>query len=146
MTRKSTSGGLICFGRHCVKSWASTQATPAISSGEAEFYALIEAASRALGMQSLAGDLGVLVNIVMFTDSSAAKGIVHRNGVGRMRHLETKFLWIQDVVKNRELEIKKVLGTENPADIGTKFLSIAQMAPLLVKVGLVVEKKRESCR
>ena len=35
-TRKSTQGGVIMMGRHCVKSWSSTQAIIALSSGEAE--------------------------------------------------------------------------------------------------------------
>ena len=142
-TRRSTSGGVMCLGGHCVKSWASTQAILAISSGEAEFYALVEGASRALGGQSLCRDLGRDVKIKLFTDSSAAKGIAHRNGIGKMRHLETKYLWIQDVIKNRELEVCKVLGTENPGDIGTKHLSVVQMKPLLRKIGLFVKGRAD---
>ena len=90
-------------------------------------------------------DLGRDVKIKLFTDSSAAKGVVHRDGIGKMRHLETKYLWIQDVIKSRELEVGKVLGTENPADIGTKHLSIAQMRPLLQRGGLIVKARAKDC-
>ena len=34
-TRKSTSGGVIMLGGHLIKSWSSTQAIIALSSGEA---------------------------------------------------------------------------------------------------------------
>ena len=49
-TRKSTSGGLIKFGTHILKSWSITQNTIALSSGEAEFYAMVKAGSQGLGM------------------------------------------------------------------------------------------------
>ena len=35
-TRKSTSGGVVRFGCHMLKSWSSTQSLIALSSGEAE--------------------------------------------------------------------------------------------------------------
>jgi hypothetical protein len=40
-TRKSTSGGLLCIGNHTIKCWSVTQAVLALSSGEAELYALV---------------------------------------------------------------------------------------------------------
>ncbi len=36
-TRKSTSGGVVMFGGHCLKTYASTQPLIALSVGEAEF-------------------------------------------------------------------------------------------------------------
>ena len=41
-----------------LKSWSSTQATVAMSSGEAEYYALVKGAAEGLGMQALMKDLG----------------------------------------------------------------------------------------
>ena len=48
-TRKSTSGGCVLFGRHAVKHWSSTQASVALSSGEAEFAGLIRGAGQGCG-------------------------------------------------------------------------------------------------
>ena len=42
-TRKSTSGGCIMLGSHLTKAWSATQASLALSSGEAEFYGLVRA-------------------------------------------------------------------------------------------------------
>ena len=42
--------------------------------------------------------------------------------MGKIRHLATTDLWIQDKVRSRVLELVKVLGTENPADVLTKYL------------------------
>ncbi len=46
-----------------------------------------------------------------------------RTGVGRIRHLDARLLWVQDKVRSGEVRLYKVLGTENPADLLTKFLS-----------------------
>ena len=43
-TVKSTSGGVVLLGNHAVKSWSSTQAVIALSSGEAEYYGLVKGA------------------------------------------------------------------------------------------------------
>ena len=72
--------------------------TASISSAEAEFYAMIEAVTRAKGLLSLAGEMGFdgLSNVIhVGTDSSAAKSFVSRRGLGRMRHLQIRDLWLQ---------------------------------------------------
>jgi hypothetical protein len=140
-TRKSTSGGVACHGRHCVRTWASTQATIATSSGEAEFYALIESASRGLGLQTLAKDLGQKLGIDLYCDASAGRSMAFRKGLGKVRHMDTKFLWIQDLVKTGRLSVLKVKGTENPADVGTKHLAINEMEDKLLSVGIKLVKR-----
>ena len=56
--RKSTSGGAWFMGGHCIKTWSCTQGAFALSSAEAEFYAMIEAVVRSKGLNCLAKDLG----------------------------------------------------------------------------------------
>ena len=58
-TRKSTSGGLIMLGSHALKTWSSTQANIALSSGEAEYYAMVKCGSQLLGMNALVRALGI---------------------------------------------------------------------------------------
>ena len=129
-TRKSTSGGIICLGPHCVKTWSSTQSTPALSSCEAEYYALVDGATRVLGLQAAAKELGVVAEdaaVQASTDSSAAKSYASRRGSGRVRHVEVKQLWLQQAVAEGRFKLSKVLGTENPADIMTKYKSLPEM-------------------
>ena len=71
--RKSTSGGCIVLGGHALKSWSGTQATVAMSSAEAEYYALVEGAVRGLGLESMMRELGIDVSVLLATDSSAPK-------------------------------------------------------------------------
>ena len=86
-TRRSTSGGCLLHGSHLVKHWSTTQKTLALSLGEAELYGVVKGASEALGLQSLAADLGISVPVHVKTDSTAAVGICNRTGIGKVRHL-----------------------------------------------------------
>eukprot|EP00973_Karenia_brevis_P069001 9591646-Karenia_brevis.AAC.1 len=74
-------------------------------------------------MRSLAEDVGIRLSITIHTDSSAAKGITERSGIGRVRHLDVADLWVQDRVRSKEIRIRKIAGTENPPDILTKHVS-----------------------
>ena len=68
----------------------------------------------------------------VWTDSSAAIGICSRQGLGKLRHIDTHTLWLQQAVRNKRLAIHKVLGEENPADLLTKHsLSQERMLKLL---------------
>ena len=95
----------------------------ALSSGEAEYYGMVKGASFTLGTQSLLADLGISSDIHMYTDSSAAKGIASRKGIGKVRHIEVNQLWLQDKVSSGTITLTKVVGTENHADILTKHAS-----------------------
>ena len=52
-SRKSTSGGVVMWGKHIIKSWSSTQSVIALSSGEEEDYGMVKGAYVGLGMQSV---------------------------------------------------------------------------------------------
>ena len=110
-----------------MRGWSTNQAVIALSSGEAEYYAALKGASQALGFQSMLRDIGVNTTVTLFSDSSAARGIIHRTGLGKLRHLETGYLWLQAAVAKKRLSVRKVNGAENPADLFTKFLSSGDM-------------------
>ena len=121
-SRRLTSGGCIMLGTHLLKYWSSTQAGVAMSSGKAEFYGAVKGASIGLGMKALYRDIGYMMTLRLWTDSSAAVGICSRQGLGKLRHLECTSLWIQKRIRHGELEVRKIAGEENPADLYTKHL------------------------
>ena len=131
-TRKSTSGGCLMLGSHLIKSWSTTQSQVALSSGEAEYYGVTRAVGTALGFQSLLRDLGVDLKLRAWTDSSATIGICGRTGLGRLRHIDTQCLWLQAQVRSGAVELRKVKGTENPADLFTKHLTSAPCVEALL--------------
>ena len=121
--RKSTQGYAVKYGNHCIKSYSSTQATIALSSAEAENYALVKAGPVALGMRAMYLDLGVKIDINLHTDASGAKGIAQRRGLGKLRHVEVHLLWLQQHVANGVFRVIKIDGKVNPADLLTKYLA-----------------------
>ena len=56
----------------------------------------------------------------VWTGSSAAIGICNRQGLGKLRHLDTHTLWIQQAVRLGRVDLRKVAGDVNPADLFTK--------------------------
>ena len=58
-TRKSTSGGAIMYGSHLIKAWSQTQGHVALSSGEAEYYAITKGATVGLGLKHMMAETGV---------------------------------------------------------------------------------------
>jgi hypothetical protein len=119
-TRKSTSGGLVRYGGHLISHWCKTQATVALSSGEAELNAIVKGCSEGIGVYELLRDLGCNPKIFSSeTDSSAARGTVLRTGVGKMKHLSTKQLWVQGAIKIYEIDVVKIPRGINSADLLT---------------------------
>ena len=133
-TRRSTSGGCVMFGKHVIRTWSSTQPSVTLSSGEAEFYGLVKAAGAGLGHQSIMKDFGYDTPVRVWTDSSAALGISTRSGLGKLRHLETHTLWVQEKVRTGAIQVRKVRGDVNPADIFTKHLPSRDKVHQLVKL------------
>ena len=82
VTRKSTSGGMVFRGHHLIKSWSSNQQIIALSSGEAELYAMTKGAAQTLGAVSMARDMGESLRAVVRSDSSAALATSQRAGLG----------------------------------------------------------------
>ena len=142
-TRKSTSGGGIHWGSHLLKSWSRTQTPLATSSGEAELYAAVKGGAELLGMQSLAADMGAIVGARLKVDAKATIGMVHRTGLGKLRHVEVGNLWIQNAVKEGRIHVYKVLGSENVADLMTKYLDKATMDGLMARLPFEINESDE---
>ena len=122
VSRRSSSGLVFPFGKHCLKTSSSVQEPIGLSSGESEFYACVKGGASLLGMRSLMMDWGVCPKLTLKirTYSSAAKGFATRRGLGRQRHVSTRFLWLQDKVSKGELKVVKHGTTDQVADFLTK--------------------------
>ena len=120
---KSTSGGAVCLGEHVIKTYCRQQKVIALSSAEAELYAMVAASAETLALAAYARDLGLSLDCELYCDSAAALGISQRAGIGKVRHLRTQGLWVQEVRISGRITYKKVLGEKNPADLLTKHMS-----------------------
>ena len=68
--------------------------------------------------------------LVCRTDSSAARGMAGRQGIGRVRHMAANLLWLQEKVRARVVTITPVPTATNVADLGTKALAKSRMNAL----------------
>ena len=72
------------------------------------------------GVRSMHAEMGIPVRIRVNADASAAKGIASRRGSGKVRHIEVHQLWVEDKAACGEIEVRKVDGKANLADMRTK--------------------------
>ena len=133
------------IGNCLIKHWSKTQTTISLSSGEAELHGIAYGAAQPLGLQSLLKDLGWSLKIRVHSDATAAIGICRRKGLGKVRHLDTTDLWIQDKVRGKKLEMVNILGTENPADVLTKYVNRQQMEAAISRMNLRSLAGRPAC-
>jgi len=135
VNRRSTSGLTIRLQRYLVKHISTLQGVTSLSSTEAEFHACSKAAQVSLGAQSYLEDWGLTCDIVLMTDSSGAKAFSERRGIGALRHISTRYLWLQERIHMKHLRTQKILGTDNEADCLTKALPGAVLAKWMNELG-----------
>ena len=135
-TRKSTSGGVVCVGIHVLGCWSCTQSIIALSSAESEYVAIVRGSAEGIGLRSVCEDFRTEMKLRVWTDSSAARSICLRQGIGHVKHLSTKILWVQQRVKKKELEVCKEKTEDNTADLMTKYLSKERTEFLMSRLNL----------
>ena len=89
---------------------------------------MVKGASNALGISAMLKDAGLNIGIELETDSSAAKGIASRRGLGKVRHIELAHLWLQGQVARHKVGIRKIRGEEHFSDSLTKHASPDRIA------------------
>eukprot|EP00959_Pyramimonas_sp_CCMP1952_P012884 272456-Pyramimonas_sp.AAC.1 len=58
ITRKSTNGMVAMFGKHTLRTQSTLQSTVALSSGEAEYYCILEGGATGLLIKAILEDFG----------------------------------------------------------------------------------------
>ena len=135
---------MLYVGRPLMGASSTSQNVVALSSGESEYHGLVETSSRALGLQALARDFGVELSVTVHVDSTACKGVASRRGVGKIRHLHVQVLWVQAAVQEKKINIMKVAGAANSADLGTEHLAQREMLSCMTRAGLRFERGRSA--
>ena len=159
--RSSTSSGMVFVCSCLVSSWSRTQKSIALSSCEAELVAATIGAAegillfstmkiklyvcllipqkfnRILIREVLKFVLNKEVHLDVRMDSSSAKQWLQRSGIGRLKHLAARSLWLQNAVKEKELFLKAIPTQFNLGDLNTKRLTRARREMLMYYLPLV---------
>ena len=96
-----------------------------MSSAEAEIYSATSATSDAVLMFhciKFAVGEGTTIEVRLAMDNSAGRSFFGRIGVGRIRHISLRVLWVQAKVKEGFMQVGKVSTKDNVSDLGTQRL------------------------
>ena len=94
----------------------------------AEFYAGCATAEEMLLAREVLMFCGYRVEASLHMDSAAARGICRREGVGKVKSLEVRTLWLEEqVVRAKTLTLKTVKSQDTCADFGTKILTVGTL-------------------
>ena len=77
------------------------------------------------------------VKMTIRTDSDTARGMIHRVGCGRVRHLQTRCLRHQQALREGQFNVVRCGTKENPSDLGTKVLEREAMASCMSKLAII---------
>ncbi|GKB80775.1 retrovirus-related pol polyprotein from transposon TNT 1-94 [Tanacetum coccineum] len=137
-TRRSTSGSMQLLGDRLV-SWSSKrQKSAAISSMEAKYIALSGCCAQVLWMRSQLTDYGLGFNkIPMYCDNKSAIALCCNNVQhSRSKHIDIRFHFIKEQVKNGVVELYFVNMKYQLTDIFTKALGRERIEFLINKLGM----------
>ena len=118
----------------------------ALSSAEAELYAIGSGICESLHIRSVLLESGIAskVNLTVFTDSSSAKTVSSAFGTTRKtRHVQLKYLFMQNLIHQGIVRMRKVRGDLNPSDILTKGVKPETLRSLLHHFGITAEEQYE---
>nr|GEZ04430.1 retrovirus-related Pol polyprotein from transposon TNT 1-94 [Tanacetum cinerariifolium] len=123
--RRSMTGYVFTMAKALI-SWKSTlQSTTALSTTEAEYMAMTEAVKEAIWLQGLLGELGIKQKFVtMHSDRQSAIHLA-KNQVyhARAKHIDVRYHFIREILKEGGVKIQKIHTFKNPADMLTKVVA-----------------------
>ncbi|CAK0872471.1 unnamed protein product [Prorocentrum cordatum] len=111
------------------------RAVIALGSGEAEYYGLVTGCSEGLGDHSMAKKMGTLLNLHVWMDAADGTAIGSRRGLGKVKHIDTIFLWVQDLTSSGNITLGKKHTSENYADVLTKPVDATMLRCIMLAMG-----------
>eukprot|EP00971_Amphidinium_carterae_P251968 5002812-Amphidinium_carterae.1 len=130
--RKSTTGTVLQFEGVTIATSSKTQQTIAQSSAEAELYAIGTTVNDVIYMRNFVHELNFTTDDQLkpqiYTDSSSAWCLTQQLGLTkRTKHIDMRYLHVQQLQSNGELKIHKVSTENNPSDLMAKYLEATKI-------------------
>jgi hypothetical protein len=122
--RKSTTGYVFIINNGAV-SWTShKQSTVALSTMEAEYMSLSDAAREVFARCQLFRDLNITITIpVIYSDNQGAIAIAENpTNYQRAKHIDIRYHFVRHAVQNNKIRIEYIPTGEQLADVPTKTL------------------------
>ncbi|KAL0428360.1 UNVERIFIED_CONTAM: Retrovirus-related Pol polyprotein from transposon TNT 1-94 [Sesamum latifolium] len=138
-SRRSTTSYVFTLCGACISWKSQLQNIVALSTTEAEYIATIEAFKEAIWLKGILTEIGFLKqNVSVFSDSQSSIQLC-KNSVfhDRTKHIEVRHHFIRDIVGKGVINLEKIIFEENPADMGTKSLTVEKFQNCLKILNLL---------
>ena len=127
-TRKSITSYCFLLNGCCISWKVQLQHVVALSTTEAEFMATTEAFKEAVWIKGILSEIQMLSRrVTVFSDSQSAihlsKNPVYHE---RSKHIDIRLFWIRNKIEEGEVNLEKIPSEDNPADAGTKVLTVSK--------------------
>ena len=136
---RSTAGFVISVGGGAVLWSSRLQRHMSLSSTESEYTTASATGCEMIWMREFLDEIGYDISSPspLFIDSNSALQVAKNpEHQSTMKHVVRNFHWIREKVANKEIIVKHVPGTENPADIFTKPLGRIKFENFRTMLGL----------
>jgi len=120
-------------------SWNSrAQKTVALSSTEAEYMSLSDTSRQLVWIKSLFTELGIKLSPIPLCGDNQGSIFMASNPVQEkcIKHIDIRYHYIREVVKDKKIELFFIDGSENPADMFTKNLGRIKFEKFRSQLGL----------
>ncbi|KAI3764834.1 hypothetical protein L2E82_14851 [Cichorium intybus] len=135
---KSTTGYVFTIGGTAISWMSRLQKSVALSTTEAEYMAIAEAAKELIWLKNFLSELGMQQeDCVLHCDNQSAVHLA-KNPVfhSRTKHIQMRYHFIRELINDETLNLKKILGTKNPADMFTKVVTTDKLKFCMTSTGL----------
>ncbi|XP_062088866.1 secreted RxLR effector protein 161-like [Humulus lupulus] len=127
-TRRSTTAYSFMMNNSCICWKSQLQSVVALSTTEAQFMATTEAFKEAVWLQGIMQELKQIKHsTIIYSDSQSSihfcKNPVYHE---KSKHIDIRLYWIREKIEEGTIELEKIRTEENPADMGTKVVSISK--------------------
>ena len=138
--RRSTSAGCHLLCGCYMYSSSRTQRVISLSSCEVELHGMVSTLADGIFLKRCIEFLvKATVEHYLLTDSSSARQLAQRQGIGKIKHLSAKVLWIQQQVQDKMVSLCQISTVWNVSDVGTKVLSARRLKLLLHQLGMFTQ-------
>ena len=138
ITRKSTTDYLVKLANG-IFSWNSrAQKSIALSSTEAEYMSLSDTSRQLVWIRTLFKELGIHLGPIPLCSDNQGSIFLASNPVQekRIKHIDLRYHYIREVIRQKQIELLFVEGAENPADLFTKNLGRIKFLTYREQLGL----------
>lgn len=145
--RKSNSGYVVTLNGGAISWCCRKQNLVTLSSAEAEYVAICETVKEVMWLSGLVEFFDVFVPkpVTVMTDSQSCVAMVKDSKYSsRTKHMDIKYQYTKDMVRNGEIKLQYVSTVENIADMMTKPLGPTRIQKLRKMIGVeeVIKSRR----